>query len=202
MRLLLHNPSSSQTFPHTHWPLTGLCSAAEAERRTPLHLAAALGEAAVVRQVVAARSLAAVCAKDVHGWLPLHSAAAAGHVDIAASLLAAGSEVDEPAGDGDTPLHKASLGGHLAVVQLLRQCSQVGTKGRCRGRCSGCCCRRSFTPALAPSTEVVNAATTQSHCHQCAAPPHHHHCRCCSWTSATWRGRPRCTMPPARATSR
>lgn len=104
-----------------------LVRAAEAKRRTALHLAAAQGHAEIAEQVIAARRLA-VSVKDADGWLPLHHAAAAGHADIAAALLAAGSEVEEPAADGDAPLHKAALGGHLAVVRLLKGRSQVCRK--------------------------------------------------------------------------
>jgi ankyrin repeat protein len=41
------------------------------------------------------------------------------------ALLAAGSDVEEPAADGDAPLHKAAIAGHLATVQLLKTRSQV-----------------------------------------------------------------------------
>ena len=64
-------------------------------------------------------------AKDVDGWLPIHYASAAGHADIVQALLAAGSDVEEPAADGDAPLHKAAIAGHLAAVQLLKTRSQV-----------------------------------------------------------------------------
>lgn len=33
---------------------------------------------------------------------------------------AAGSDAEEPAADGDSPLHKAAIGGHVAVVRLLK----------------------------------------------------------------------------------
>jgi ankyrin repeat protein len=59
------------------------------------------------------------------GWLPIHYASAAGHADIVQALLAAGSDVEEPAADGDAPLHKAAIAGHLAAVQLLKTRSQV-----------------------------------------------------------------------------
>jgi hypothetical protein len=38
---------------------------------------------------------------------------------------AAGSDAEEPAADGDSPLHKAALGGHAEVVALLKQRVQV-----------------------------------------------------------------------------
>lgn len=129
-RLLLACHSSTPVAASVGSRTSPLCSpAAEAKRRTALHLAAQQGQLEIARQVIAARRLA-VSAKDADGWLPIHYAAAAGHADVVAALLAAGSEVEEVAGDGDAPLHKAALGGHLAVVQLLKGRSQVGGGGR------------------------------------------------------------------------
>jgi ankyrin repeat protein len=127
---LFHSPSSPCPFttpplpPHPQPTPSPLLCAAEAKRRTALHLAAAQGRVELARQVLAA-ARAAVSAKDADGWLPIHGAAAAGHADIVAALLAAGSDVEDPAADGDSPLHKAALGGHLEVVRLLKGRAQL-----------------------------------------------------------------------------
>ena len=125
------------------------------------------------------------------GWLPIHYASAAGHADIVQALLAAGSDVEEPAADGDAPLHKAAIAGHLAAVQLLKTRSQV----------------RSLPVVVfhMPLPPVQKCAMPSAMCCSvfqlsslpCPALP----C-CCSLTSATLRGRRPCTTPAARATWR
>ena len=49
----------------------------------------------------------------------LHDAAADGDVERVQQLIAAGEDVNTVDEDGDTPLHNATLRGHLAVVQTL-----------------------------------------------------------------------------------
>ena len=70
---------------------------------TPLHQAAAAGDAAEVRRLLAAG--ADVNAKGRDGSAPLH--AAADEPEIARLLLAAGANVNAKALDDDTPLHQA-----------------------------------------------------------------------------------------------
>ena len=93
---------------------------------TPLHLAAGLGNAAIVQALLAHPSAAAQLAHD-HSLLsvfvlqtPLHLAVQAGAADTAARLLAAGHQVDVPSARlGHTALHRAAALGHVELVRLL-----------------------------------------------------------------------------------
>lgn len=55
------------------------------------------------------------------GWTPLHLAAFFGHLDLAASLLDRGADVNARSTNGlnNTPLHAAAAGGHTELVGLL-----------------------------------------------------------------------------------
>jgi len=50
---------------------------------------------------------------------PLHYGAWQGHDGLVELLLLHGSDVNEPASDGNTPLHLASEHGHFCVVSLI-----------------------------------------------------------------------------------
>ena len=83
---------------------------------TALHGAAVAGHAAAVAVLLAAGAQVdnAVC-----GATPLHRAAALGRRDVVTALLAAGASVavrDSSTGDLRTPLAKAAVGGHTAIV--------------------------------------------------------------------------------------
>lgn len=59
---------------------------------------------------------------DTYGYAPLHYAARAENLDICRTLLAADANPNAQTASGqDTPLHRASYVGCLAVAQLLIQ---------------------------------------------------------------------------------
>jgi ankyrin repeat protein len=55
------------------------------------------------------------------GWTPLHLAAFFGHIDLAASLIDRGADVNARSTNGlnNAPLHAAAAGGHTDLVTLL-----------------------------------------------------------------------------------
>ena len=90
---------------------------ADPEETTPLHAAAAAGQADVVRQLLTAG--AALEAGDNRDRTPLHHAAAAGHVEVVESLLAAGAALEARDNRGRRPVHHAAGAGHVELVALL-----------------------------------------------------------------------------------
>ena len=92
---------------------------------TPLHSAALLGDAAQVRQLLAAG--AAADAEDADACTPLHYAAGQGHAEIVRALLAAGA--DTHGRHHFTPLYLAVRGGwHEVCLTLLD--AGADTEGR------------------------------------------------------------------------
>lgn len=85
--------------------------------RTPMHLAAMRGNAAVARALLRAGGHAEVV--DVLGRTPLHIACELGHGELATDLLFCGAKVGTRDTDGLTPLHLAARGGHTAALGLL-----------------------------------------------------------------------------------
>jgi len=88
--------------------------------RTPLHYAAAEGDAARVQDLL--RAGANPNAQDDNSWSPLHFAAQAVSTAAVAALIEAGADVDALDRFGNTPLFRAVFcskdeGG---VIQLLR----------------------------------------------------------------------------------
>ena len=53
------------------------------------------------------------------GWAPLHKAAQGGARDATLVLLALGANASVRDFEGQTPLHFAAAGGHVALVELL-----------------------------------------------------------------------------------
>ena len=86
-------------------------------RRTPLHLAARAGHAALV-QLLLGHS-ADANRRDYGGGTALHAAAEAGRLEAARALMAHGARLDLLDEAGETPLHRAARGGHDEVVELL-----------------------------------------------------------------------------------
>ena len=86
----------------------------------PLHLAAEVGAAAVVRRLLKAGADANVVSIGVGGAAPLHFAAASGNVDAVAALVEHGAEVDaREEAWGQTPLMFAASRGRTGAVQAL-----------------------------------------------------------------------------------
>jgi ankyrin repeat protein len=91
-------------------------NAQQAEGRSPLFLAAMLGDGlATVRHLL--QSGAAADSKTVNGQTPLHAAAARGHAEVVRLLLPAG--VNRQAGNGSTPLIATAASGSAETVRLL-----------------------------------------------------------------------------------
>jgi ankyrin repeat protein len=88
--------------------------------RTPLHYAAADGDAVRASELLTAGLDPG--APDDKGWTPLHFAAQANSEAVTRLLLDAGAAVDPQDADGNTPLARAvfSSKGTGAVIELLR----------------------------------------------------------------------------------
>ena len=84
---------------------------------TPLHLAAALNEKAVIGMLVA--KAANVDARTGAGFTPLHWASGKDAIDAAALLIRLGADINARAIKGITPLHWASGKNATNVVKLL-----------------------------------------------------------------------------------
>ncbi|CAM6122767.1 unnamed protein product [Calypogeia fissa] len=97
-----------------------------ARRRTPLHVAAALGESAVVANLLSIGA-AARGMKDSAGASALFLAAESGHAQVCDHLLRGGADVLASNRTGETPLYIAALRGHSAAVEvMLRHCQEYG----------------------------------------------------------------------------
>lgn len=53
------------------------------------------------------------------GWTPLHEACFNGWLEIAATLVDAGANINARGYDNDTPLHDAAISGKLNLVKYL-----------------------------------------------------------------------------------
>jgi ankyrin repeat protein len=87
--------------------------------------AAALGDAALVKRLVA-NDRAAVAARSPDGWPPLHLAAHFGHGDAVDALIAARADVNARStnGEGNTALHAAVAG--CADVRIVSRLLGAG----------------------------------------------------------------------------
>ncbi len=94
---------------------------------TPLHKAAAKGDADAIKERIAAG--ADVDTKDWGGWTPLYRAAVYGHVEAIKVLVAAGADMGARTKGGWTPLHAAAFHGNRAVkwfVALIKELVRAG----------------------------------------------------------------------------
>lgn len=82
----------------------------------PLHSAASLGSASLVRVFV---EIYDVDTKTRSGHTALYLAARGGHAEVARVLVEAGADVNIPQRRGLTPLHTAVLNGHAEVARVL-----------------------------------------------------------------------------------
>ena len=87
---------------------------------TPLHIAAYLGHADKLAQLLTQEDDALVQKKSINGSIPLHLAALQGHEGIVEALVANyPSLVDTQDNDGCTSLHYAATNGHIDVLRCL-----------------------------------------------------------------------------------
>ncbi len=93
-----------------------------AETWTPLMLACAEGDVALVRVIVetgGGRASASIGTKVLASSAPLHVASRYGHAGVASALLELGAAVDARDSIGMTPLHYAAGHGHLRTIEVL-----------------------------------------------------------------------------------
>lgn len=92
-------------------------NAADAEKLTPLHVAAFNGHAEVIRALLAAG--ADTGARDIYGFTPLHAAAREGHLAAVQALVEGGSDVNATDIDNFTPVQVASFMQRQDVMDYL-----------------------------------------------------------------------------------
>lgn len=98
------------------------------EGSTPLHAAAAGGQASILRLLLATSKLgSAVHQPAEHGFTPLHLAARRGSKECVQLLLDAGADAHCKSQAGKTALDLAVLNKRVAVVAVLEQagCGQA-----------------------------------------------------------------------------
>ena len=91
--------------------------AQDQDGRAALHVAAELGDVALVRVLLDLGAAPGVV--GLFGLTPAHVAAYCGHVEVLEVLLSAGGDTNARDTDGSTPLHWAVSSGKLAAVKYL-----------------------------------------------------------------------------------
>ena len=81
-----------------------------------MHWAASHGDEDTVRLLIGAR--ADINAKDKDLFSPLHVAAAIGNLGAVAALIEGGASLTETNLAGNTPVHLATLNGHVDILQV------------------------------------------------------------------------------------
>jgi ankyrin repeat protein len=88
--------------------------------KTPLHLAAQLGNLEMVQLIKSCLNL--INPTDERGWSVIHLAAANGHLDIVKEIAKDLDQKDPKAGDENwTPFHLAAIQGHLEIAKYLHE---------------------------------------------------------------------------------
>lgn len=104
------------------------------EDQTPLYIAASLGKANIVLQLI--RAGADPCKGHLESAnSPLHIAASRGDIETANALLQSSSvpeAVNQRNKDGKTPLHLAAENGHVDVLRMLIAATRQHIPGRAR----------------------------------------------------------------------
>ena len=90
---------------------------ADAEKLTPLHLAAFGGHAEIIRLLLTAGADSS--ARDIYGFTPLHAAARDGHLKAVEALVEGGAEIDAKDGENNTPVQVAKFTKRQDVVDYL-----------------------------------------------------------------------------------
>ena len=94
-----------------------LVNARDKDGATPLHYAAAKGDAEIIRFLLSKKADVGACKKD--GVTPLHVAVALGHKDAVEALLKAKANPNAKDKKGRTPITLAQANGFTEIEQLL-----------------------------------------------------------------------------------
>lgn len=101
------------------------------EGNTPLHFAATLGSARVVKLLL--DKGANVTIPNHEGFTALISCAQQGHVVVCKMLMAAGADIEATDSQGSTPLYLAATRGHREIVEALIDAGTIVDRRRVAG---------------------------------------------------------------------
>eukprot|EP00698_Gefionella_okellyi_P003154 TRINITY_DN12950_c0_g1_i1.p1 TRINITY_DN12950_c0_g1~~TRINITY_DN12950_c0_g1_i1.p1 ORF type:complete len:556 (+),score=81.50 TRINITY_DN12950_c0_g1_i1:77-1669(+) len=167
---------------HSHTAAASVLQAAMADQRNALHIAAQLGDVAMLRKLFRLNTLN-VNAREGNGMTPLHYAASTGQLLAAQMLIEHGAEITSRDNAGRSSLDWAQHRGFLAVCAILK-----GEK----------------VPDTADAVRVLSAGEADRCCLAgCARPRYQQHPFCCAQhaTEASQRGRclfPGCALSRAK----
>lgn len=140
---------------------------------TVLHVAAAHGHVAILDAYLD-RLPFVLSWVNSRGMTPLHVAAMKGELDAAHLLIDAGSDVDAPDLEGNSPLHFAASWGHVSVRRLraLLLLENAPADSRtCARRSSSCSSTAGATPTCAtPTASRPPSSPTASACSRTSRP--------------------------------